>query len=98
MDAPASTDLLQRARSIARDDGADGVSGREIDQRTAVVAGLEPTAGRLRLHLTEDTSGERGRVSSRRMRRRMAVPVAEEVGHVHRCRRAAAVVTATHGV
>lgn len=60
MDAPASTDLLQRARCIARDEGADGVSGRESDQRTPVVAGLEPTAGRLRLHLTEDASGDRG--------------------------------------
>ena len=60
MDEPASTDLLQRARGIALDDGADGVSGKEIDQRTPVVAGLEPTAGRLRLHLTEDPSGAGG--------------------------------------
>jgi hypothetical protein len=57
MDAPTSTDLRQGTRFIARDGTVGGESGKEIDLRTHVVAELEPTAGRVRLHITEDTSG-----------------------------------------
>ncbi len=56
MEMRTSTDLLQGARLLACG-ASDDASANAIDPRTHVVAELEPSAGCVRLHVTEHASG-----------------------------------------